>query len=222
MQQLPYPILPTNPLPSQGNSAAFREFAWRFTNIIGRAVVALGRRPDYRQITRYINNIEPLLVEYYRHWLAEAAPKGWERDVMERAANVNDKNLPFELKGRSHEVIALVQYAKENGLYDAVADGLCSAFEYDPCGGADSGGADLRIAGAGRTRRRHGPARPSPLGRRAGARAGLSSSKARNRTVLGAALDHLSRLAHDGSPERCHCSVCGFIRFRLDGERGDF
>lgn len=121
----------TNPLPSQGNSAAFREFAWRFTNIIGRAVVALGRRPDYRQITRYINNIEPLLLEYYRHWLAEAAPKGWEREVMERAANVNDKNLPFELKGRSHEVIALVQYAKENGLYDAVADGLRSAFEYD-------------------------------------------------------------------------------------------
>jgi hypothetical protein len=41
------------------------------------------------------------------------------------------KNLPFELKGRSDEVIALVQYAKENGLYDAVADGLRSAFEYD-------------------------------------------------------------------------------------------
>jgi len=40
-----------NQLPSQGNSAAFREFAWRFTNIIGRA---LGRRPDYGQMIRYL------------------------------------------------------------------------------------------------------------------------------------------------------------------------
>jgi len=39
--------------------------------------------------------------------------------------------LPFELKGRSHEVIALIRYAKDSGLYDGVADGLRSAFEYD-------------------------------------------------------------------------------------------
>ena len=39
--------------------------------------------------------------------------------------------MPFELKGRSHEVIALLRYAKDNNLYDGVADGLRSAFEYD-------------------------------------------------------------------------------------------
>ena len=37
-----------NQLPSEGNSAAFKEFAWRFVNIIARALVALGRRPDYQ------------------------------------------------------------------------------------------------------------------------------------------------------------------------------
>ena len=52
-----------NQLPSEGNSAAFKEFAWRFVNIIARALVALGRRPDYQQIRRYINDIEPLFVE---------------------------------------------------------------------------------------------------------------------------------------------------------------
>ncbi|MGC1955645.1 MAG: hypothetical protein WA970_24360 [Gammaproteobacteria bacterium] len=31
-----------NQLPSEGNSAALREFAWRFVNIIARALVALG------------------------------------------------------------------------------------------------------------------------------------------------------------------------------------
>jgi len=120
-----------NQLPSQGDSAAFREFAWRFTNIISRALVALGRRPDYAQIIRYVTHIEPLLTDYYRKWLREAAPRGWDKEVMNRAAAINDKDLPFELKGRSHEVIALIRYAKDSGLYDGVADGLRSAFEYD-------------------------------------------------------------------------------------------
>ncbi len=121
----------TNALPSEGNSAAFREFAWRFTNMISIALVKMGKRPDYRQITRYITNIEPLLTEYYRQWLTDVAPIGWEKQVQKIAENINERDLPFALKGRSHEVIALVRYGKENGFYDAVADGLRSAFEYD-------------------------------------------------------------------------------------------
>lgn len=81
-----------NQLPSQGNSAAFREFAWRFTNIIGRALVALGRRPDYGQIIRYVTHIDPLLVEYYRYWLSGVAPRGWAKDVLDRSAAINDKD----------------------------------------------------------------------------------------------------------------------------------
>ncbi len=121
----------TNALPSEGNSAAFREFAWRFTNMISIALVKMGKRPDYRQITRYITNIEPLLTEYYRQWLPDVAPIDWEKQVQKIAANINERDLPFALKGRPHEVIALVRYVKENGFYDAVADGLRSAFEYD-------------------------------------------------------------------------------------------
>lgn len=121
----------TNALPSEGNSAAFREFAWRFTNMIAMALVKMGRRPDYQQITRYITHIEPLLSEYYRHWLPEVAPAGWEKTIQALTQTIHEKDLPFALKGRSHEVIALVRYVKDNGWYDAVADGLRSAFEYD-------------------------------------------------------------------------------------------
>ncbi|WP_045225116.1 type IV conjugative transfer system coupling protein TraD [Methyloterricola oryzae] len=120
-----------NQLPSQGNAAAFREFAWHFTNIVARTLVALGQRPDYTLITRYVRYIEPLLLEYYRHWLPQVAPPDWQQAVVDRAANIDERQLPFELKGRSHEVIALVQYAKEAGLYDPVADGLRTVFEYD-------------------------------------------------------------------------------------------
>jgi conjugative coupling factor TraD (TOL family) len=121
----------TNALPSEGNSAAFREFAWRFTNMIAVALVKMGKRPDYRQITRYITHIEPLLIEYYRQWLPDVAPLEWEQEVRRMQEGINERDLPFALKGRSFEAIALVRYAKENGLYDPVVDGLRSAFEYD-------------------------------------------------------------------------------------------
>lgn len=121
----------TNALPSEGNSAAFREFAWRFTNMISMALVKMGKRPDYRLITRYITNIEPLLLEYYHQWLPEVAPDNWKEEVDRIKNDINERDLPYPLKGRSHDVIALVRYVKEQGLYDPVADGLRSAFEYD-------------------------------------------------------------------------------------------
>ncbi|MBN2907901.1 MAG: conjugative transfer system coupling protein TraD, partial [Rhodobacteraceae bacterium] len=119
-----------NQLPSEGNAAAFREFAWRFTNIVARALHAMGQRPDYRRIARYITHIEPLLIDYCRYWLPGVAPD-WEREVARRMGEINDRNLPPALRGRSPEAVALVQYIKEQGLYDPVADGLRSAFEYD-------------------------------------------------------------------------------------------
>ena len=56
-------------LPSVGNSAAFREFSWRFVNIVARALIAMGQRPDYRLLLQHVTHIEPLFVEYCRHWL---------------------------------------------------------------------------------------------------------------------------------------------------------
>ena len=118
-------------LPAEGNSAAFREFAWRFTNIVARALVGLGRRPDYNTIARYVTNIEPLLTNYYHLWLDKEAPEGWRQTVQRLEGNLNEKNLPMALRGRDFHAIALTRYAKEHHLFDPVADGLRSAFEYD-------------------------------------------------------------------------------------------
>jgi len=56
-------------LPSEGQSAAFKEFVWRFVNVMARALVALGRKPDYQEINRYASDVEPLLIDYFEHWL---------------------------------------------------------------------------------------------------------------------------------------------------------
>lgn len=118
-------------LPAEGNSAAFREFAWRFTNIVARALVGLGRRPDYNTIARYVTSIEPLLTDYYHLWLDKEGPEDWRAAVQRIEGTLNEKNLPMALRGRDFHAIALTRYAKEHGLFDAVADGLRSAFEYD-------------------------------------------------------------------------------------------
>jgi len=118
-------------LPSEGNSAAFKEFAWRFVNIIARALVALGKRPDYHLVRRYINDIEPLLVEYCRDWLGKHGPRDWRASVDRLRNNLNDRQLPLSLRGRSPDAVALVQYVRDNAVYDVVLEGLRSAFEYD-------------------------------------------------------------------------------------------
>ncbi|MBT3093526.1 MAG: type IV conjugative transfer system coupling protein TraD [Candidatus Thiodiazotropha sp. (ex Lucina pensylvanica)] len=118
-------------LPSEGNSAAFREFAWRFTNVVARALVGLGRRPDYHTIARFVTNIEPLLTDYFHLWLDKEAPDDWKQAVQRIEGNLNEKTLPLALRGRDFHAIALTRYAKEHNLFDPVADGLRSAFEYD-------------------------------------------------------------------------------------------
>jgi len=120
-----------NQLPSEGNSAAFKEFAWRFVNIIARALVALGRRPDYNQVRRYINDIEPLFMEYARAHLRLHGAEDWQEKVAEIATNIKERNLPNSLRGRNNEAIALMRHLQEQDLYDPVLDGLVSAFKYD-------------------------------------------------------------------------------------------
>lgn len=120
-----------NQLPSEGNSAAFKEFAWRFVNIIARALVALGRRPDYQQIRRYINDIEPLFVEYAREYLRRNGEENWSETVEEISGKISERNLSSALKGRDRDAIALMRYLQTQDLYDPVLDGLVSAFKYD-------------------------------------------------------------------------------------------
>ena len=117
-------------LSSEGNSAAFKEFAWRFVNIIARALVALGRRPDYLQIQQHVINIEGLFLEYAQKYFDEHDSKAWEKIIFIES-KLNDKNVPFNMKGRPLRVIAIDQYLNQTRVIDPVMDGLRSAVRYD-------------------------------------------------------------------------------------------
>jgi conjugative coupling factor TraD (TOL family) len=121
-----------NQLPGEGNSAAFREFAWRFTNIVARALTGLGKKPTYELIARYVTNIEPLMVDYYHLWLQKSAPANW-RDLVQTLEGSDDlmKSVPMAMKSRGRHAVALLTYVRDHSLSDEVADGLRSAIEYD-------------------------------------------------------------------------------------------
>ncbi len=117
-------------LPSEGQSAAFREFVWRFVNVMARALVALGRKPDYEQINRYASNVEPLLIDYYEHWLdGEAAAAGWRDEVQSMA--IDKKSLDKGLQSRGVRAVTLVEYARRRKLYDPIAHALASTLNYE-------------------------------------------------------------------------------------------
>ena len=117
-------------LPSEGQSAAFKEFVWRFVNVMARALVALGRKPDYEQINRYASNVEPLLIDYFEHWLdRESAATGWREDVESMA--IDKKSLDKGLQTRGFRAVTLVEYARRKKLYDPIAHALASTLNYE-------------------------------------------------------------------------------------------
>lgn len=117
-------------LSGAGNSAAFKEFAWRFVNIISRALVELGRRPNYEQIARYVRSIDSLFLDYSKTYFDRKDKEIWET-IAQAATKIDQKNLSFAMKGRNEMVVAVEQYIRDNQIFDPVLDGLCSAVRYD-------------------------------------------------------------------------------------------
>lgn len=117
-------------LPSEGQSAAFKEFVWRFVNVMARALVALGRKPDYQEINRYASDVEPLLIDYFEHWLdGEPAAAGWREELQSMA--IDKKNLDKGLQSRGVRAVSLVEYTRRKRLYDPIAHALASTLNYE-------------------------------------------------------------------------------------------
>ncbi len=85
-------------LSGEGSSAAFREFAWRFVNIIARALVELGTRPDYLKIQQHVINIDALFIDYSHYYFTRHEPDAWE-SIASLEGKLNEKNTPHNLRG---------------------------------------------------------------------------------------------------------------------------
>ncbi len=124
-------------LPGEGQSATFREFVWRYVNVIAKALNTLGRKVDITQIKFYAEDIEPLVVDYLEDYLQKNSKEAdWKKTVDLYTACYKDKEDGFKRTqtsaSRGDRSLALVKYCEEQELLDYVSSSLVATFKYDP------------------------------------------------------------------------------------------
>ena len=118
----------------EGQSAVFRQFVWRFVNVVARAVTAIGDRPNYETIHRYVLNIDELFTGYAREMYKGDADL--MEEVKQSAEVVRRSNKPRDrrFEGRTYEAEAWERVFEDvnRGLErDDVLEGLRSAMRYE-------------------------------------------------------------------------------------------
>ena len=116
-------------LPGEGQSAAFREFTWRYVNVIAKALTELGKSASYETLLAYGSDIDPLLEEYLQHLFQKYQVPNWESRL--RQLIESDQKPDRNAQGRSRKAWAAVQMFKEIDLTDMVGFSLVKTFEYD-------------------------------------------------------------------------------------------
>lgn len=132
----------TNALPSSGNSAAFKEFSWRFSNIVAQAQVALGRVPTYETLLKDVTGIDGLFMDYASMVFERLAADpelgtrfaDWRQRVEQLQAQIGTRGgpaVPRSLQDRNPALVAMFLWIKEARLDDKVLTGLAAAFSYE-------------------------------------------------------------------------------------------
>ncbi len=109
-------------LPADGNSAVFRDFAWGFVNIVARALVKAGSKPDFKKISAYINDINPLIKLYRDKVLIVNDPS---------VAKILKSLKPEKPKGKDPECQAVNLYQSQYNINDSELEGILAVFRYE-------------------------------------------------------------------------------------------
>ena len=126
-------------LPGEGASAAFREFTWRYVNVMSKALTTLGKTITYENLQYYGANIDPLLAEYLefqfelpstQQTLKKKNIHNWREQVDGIVQNTEIRQ-GREAASRDRKAWSMAKVYKESGLTDATANALIKTFEYE-------------------------------------------------------------------------------------------
>lgn len=126
-------------LPGEGASAAFREFTWRYVNVMAKALTSLGQRVSYDALLKYGADMDPLLSEYLAFLMDQPAIQAqletrnvfdWRQAVKNIVENPDIKADRTQ-SSRDRTAWATAKVYKEAGLSEPVADALIKTFEYE-------------------------------------------------------------------------------------------
>lgn len=99
-----------NNLPDEGQSAAFRDFVWRFVNVLGKMMEALSIKPSYILIYRCAVNVDDLAAQYFVSVLDKECP-GWAEEFEDFELSKAEAQQVSKT-GRSMEAVKLSQFLK--------------------------------------------------------------------------------------------------------------
>lgn len=122
----------TDPLPGQAQSAPFKQFSWRFVNVIACAMIELGQKPTLEKIRSYISQLDPLFEEYARAYIRRQGVD-WKKEREQLAKYLEGKkSLSFALQEKSKEVQLLLTYLEQDpGIQNEhVLQGLYTGMRY--------------------------------------------------------------------------------------------
>ena len=109
-----------NAIPGEGAAASFKQFVWRYVNVLSRSADLIGKRIDYALLKRYAEDIEPLAKEVLAMYFDTVAPADWRDTVMAYEGFFNNPdNKKYNKKNeglndRRTDVVAMVYYLKNN------------------------------------------------------------------------------------------------------------
>lgn len=105
----------TNALPSTGEAAAFKEFAWKYVNLVTRALVAIDIQPTYKQLNYYVTRLEQLLLVVCKHLLQEDSHfKSWVNTFVEEAPKHTKTGKEKEPPTHDQAIMAYLKEYFEN------------------------------------------------------------------------------------------------------------
>ena len=123
-------------LPSDGNSAVFKDFAWGFVNIVAMALVKCGHKPNFKSISRFISDINPLIKIYKDKVIKVKYP-----NIDTKLKEIKDRYLKQEKDGKvffknppggKDETCWLIsKWQEENVIDDQELASLLIVFRYD-------------------------------------------------------------------------------------------
>lgn len=118
-----------NQLPGEGQSAAFKEFVWRFVNVIAKTMEALGIKPTYEALYRHATNIDSLAQQYFELWL-DRDHTGWRDELAQKGAS-KEIAAQAQKTGRSILALSILALIREKTWHDPIADALGSVLTND-------------------------------------------------------------------------------------------
>jgi len=116
-------------LPNEGNSAAFREFAWRYVNVIAKALDDMSAPISYQHLLDAGSDIDQLLTRYLAHVAQAVGLDDWAARV--DALEHSETRLPPQFRGRDRRAWASVECFRAAGLDSQTANSLIKTFEHD-------------------------------------------------------------------------------------------